>query len=181
MAKSSASENVDIACYATRMLANKYSRLTESQCVFHCGPVVDSKSFARATRVRFPGLTAKSFYAAKYKSLCQCPERRLQICILQPTTTWYNPCLFACTQKPFYGYPEISHMDVFSGVPATADGAINVVLMPTAQCPSLHTSTAPHTGLAPINSTQVDRAPNIVNVHIPQCHKHYVTRVTWFL
>ena len=28
--------------------------LTESQCVFHCGPVVDSKAFVRATCVRSP-------------------------------------------------------------------------------------------------------------------------------
>ena len=58
---------------------------------------------------------------------------------------------------------------VFSGVPATADGAINVVLMPTPLCPSLHKSTAPHTGPALIRSTQVDRALNIVKVPTSQC------------
>ncbi|XDV29479.1 hypothetical protein PO909_032602, partial [Leuciscus waleckii] len=50
---------------------------------------------------------------------------------------------------------------VFSGVPATADGVSCVVRMPTAQCPSLHTSTACHIGLAHIKPTQIGCASNM--------------------
>ena len=58
---------------------------------------------------------------------------------------------------------------VFSGVPATADGVSCVVRMPTAQCPSLHISTACHTGLAHIKPTQIGCASNMVNVPTTQC------------
>ncbi|XDV51906.1 hypothetical protein PO909_020698, partial [Leuciscus waleckii] len=52
-------------------------------------------------------------------------------------------------KRRFYGYPDKSHKCEFSG--ATADGVLCVERMPTAQCPSLHTSTARHTGLAHMN------------------------------
>ncbi|XDV25826.1 hypothetical protein PO909_029676 [Leuciscus waleckii] len=58
---------------------------------------------------------------------------------------------------------------VFSGVPATADGVMSVDKMPTAQCPFLHTSTARHTGLAHIKSTQFDCALNVADVPTAQC------------
>ena len=74
----------------------------------------------------------------------------------------HSKAVFTATQI----YPEKS---VISGVPATADGAINVVSMPTPQCPSLHTSTALHSGLAQIKSTPVDCASHIVKVPTTQC------------
>ena len=58
---------------------------------------------------------------------------------------------------------------VFSGIAATADGAMSVVKMPTVQCSSLLTSTARHTGLAHIKSAYVDCALNVVNVPTTQC------------
>ncbi|XDV45122.1 hypothetical protein PO909_013269, partial [Leuciscus waleckii] len=61
---------------------------------------------------------------------------------------------------------------VFSGVPATADGVSCVVRMPTAQCPSLHTSTACHTGLAHIKPTQIGCALKHVPTNATLCMSH---------
>jgi len=66
---------------------------------------------------------------------------------------------------------QINHINgVISGIPATADGVMSVIKMPTAQGSFLHTNTARHsTGLTQIKSTRVNCRLNVVNVPINQC------------
>ena len=68
---------------------------------------------------------------------------------------------------------------VFSGIPATADGVMSVIKMPTAQCSFLHTNTARHSaGLAQMRSTHVNCALNVVNVPTTQCPQTLHTACT---